>query len=224
MDVAERPAPTADCAAPLLSLPHLLKTTHETIPASVPYVFADPQLVEHWRETLAVQRTSSLRPPASSLTVGLAWQGNPKCPGDRYRSIPLAAFAPLAQVPGVRLVNLQKGPGVEQLAAVAKAWPIVDFGDSLDTANGAFMDTAAIMKNLDLVITSDTSTAHLAGALGVPVWVALPVVPDWRWRLDHEDCPWYPTMRLFRQQQWGEWSDVFRQMAQRLQSLATAAS
>ena len=120
----------------------------------------------------------------------------------------------------MRLISLQIGPGVEQLAEVKKSWSIVDFGPELDTTAGAFMDTAAIMKGLDLVITSDTATAHLAGALGVNVWVALPMVPDWRWGLDRDDCPWYPTMRLFRQTEWGRWVDVFERMAEELKPLA----
>jgi tetratricopeptide (TPR) repeat protein len=205
--------PQADCCAPMMSLPHLLGTTYATIPASVPYVFADPHLVDVWRKTLGDLGLGRLK-------VGIAWQGNPKCPGDAWRSIPLTALAPLAQVKGVRLVNLQKGPGVEQVDAVKDSRPIVDFGPDIDTTAGAFMDTAAIMKNLDLVITSDTATAHLAGALGVPVWVALPYVPDWRWGLDRDDCLWYPTMRLFRQSEWGRWDNVFERMADALDSFA----
>ena len=204
------PAPAADFCAPLMSLPHLLETTHATIQADVPYVFADPHLIEIWQERLAEWE---------GFKIGIVWQGNPKCPGDRFRSIPLAQFAPLAAAPGVRLVNLQKGPGYEQLAAVGEAWNVIDFGQSVDATSGAFMDTAAIMKNLDLVITSDTAAAHLAGALGVRVWLALPFVPDWRWLLDRDDSPWYPTMQLFRQSQSGDWPGVFEQMAGQLESL-----
>ena len=141
--------------------------------------------------------------------VGIAWQGSPTFRGDRERSVPLAQFAPLARVPGVQLISLQKGNGTEQLADVSSQFSVRDMGDNLDAIGGAFMDTAAIMMNLDLVISSDTAIAHLAGALGVAVWVALPLVPDWRWQLERADNPWYPSMRLFRQTRLGFWDDVF---------------
>ena len=131
----------------MMSLPWRLGTTLETIPANAPYIFADPERVAAWHDELAGD---------ASLKVGIAWQGNPHAPYDRERSIPLAHFEPLARVPGVRLFSLQKGPGVEQLAA-ATDLNIVDFGDRLDATGGAFMDTAAIIENLDLVITSDTA-------------------------------------------------------------------
>ncbi|MEX2112801.1 MAG: tetratricopeptide repeat protein [Pirellulales bacterium] len=200
----ETATPEADFCVPLLSLPYRLGTTYETIPANVPYVFADPALVESWRERLGEQRGDS-----TGFRVGIVWQGNPRFPDDRYRSIPLAALAPLAKLAGVQLVSLQKHAGVEQIAAVAGAWPLVDLSSQLES----FADTAAVMQNLDLVISSDTAPAHLAGALGVPVWTALPCVPDWRWMLERDDSPWYPTMRLFRQAAWGEWGDVFERMA-----------
>jgi ADP-heptose:LPS heptosyltransferase len=121
----------------------------------------------------------------------------------------LQQFAGLAEIPGVRLISLQKGAGREELAQARESFPIVDLGEEVDQANGAFVDTAAIMRNLDLVITSDTAVPHLAGSLGVPVWVALPVAPDWRWLLDRCDSPWYPTMRLFRQKERGNWQGLF---------------
>lgn len=210
---ASSPAPAADCCAPLLSLPHLLQTDHRTIPADVPYVFADPQLVSDWHARLAERE---------GFKIGIVWQGNPNCPGDALRSIALSHYAPLAEVPGVTLVNLQKGPGVEQLTDVAESWGILDLGEAVDTTAGAFMDTAAIMKNLDLVITSDTAAAHLAGALGVEVWLAVPFVPDWRWLLEGDASPWYPTMRLFRQAEWNDWPSVFQRMAGQLESLVAA--
>jgi hypothetical protein len=176
----------------------------ETIPAAVHYVFAQPQRVADWQIKLAHY---------PRFKVGVAWQGNPDFVGDYYRSIPLAAFAPLAACPNVKLFRLQKGPGREQLAALAGRFEIVDLGSSLDEEGGAFVDTAAVMMNLDLVITSDTAVAHLAGALGVRVWVALQRTPNWRWLLDRSDSPWYPTMRLFRQSQLGNWTDVFEQIA-----------
>jgi hypothetical protein len=126
-------------------------------------------------------------------------------------------------LPGVQSICLQKGAGREQLVAMAGETSIVDFGEAIDSDSGAFMDTAAIMKKLDLVITSDTATAHLAGALGVRVWLALPFLPDWRWLLAREDSPWYPTMRLFRQPRWGDWPAVFERMAAELVRLVAHA-
>ncbi len=199
-----------DYYLPLMSLPHRLRTTLETVPVEVPYVFADPTLIETWRQALAGM---------DGLKVGIVWQGSPQYAADRWRSIPLVHYAPLAGVSGVRLISLQQGPGQEQMTAVAASWPLVDLGHEVDTSAGAFMDTAAIMKNLDLVITSDTSAAHLAGALGVRVWVALPKLPESRWLLDREDSPWYPTMRLFRQGIAGDWLAVFARMAGELERL-----
>jgi tetratricopeptide (TPR) repeat protein len=169
--------PGFDVHAPLMSLPLLCKTTLENIPASIPYVFAAPALVAQWRERLD---------KIDGLKVGICWQGNPQYRGDRYRSIPLRHFADLARLPGICLISLQKGAGREQLAAVRDDFPVVDWADELDEAAGPFMDTAAIIQNLDLVITSDTVIAHLAGAMGVPVWVGLPLVPDWPLRANNE--------------------------------------
>jgi hypothetical protein len=200
--------PEFDVRAPLLSLPRLFGTTLATVPATIPYLFADEQLVEHWgRELKSVQ----------AFKIGIAWQGNPKHREDRLRSIPLSQFASLAQLEGVMLYSLQKGAGSEQLHPLAKQFSLIDLGRKLDETSGPFMDTAGVMKNLDLVITCDTAIAHLAGGLGVPVWVALPFAPDWRWLLGRQDSPWYPTMRLFRQSQRGKWEDVFQRMTSGLQ-------
>jgi hypothetical protein len=204
-----------DVHAPLLSVPGILKTTVETVPARIPYLFPKPALVEHWRTRLI---------QLGGFKIGIAWQGNPRYPNDRFRSIPLRCFAPLAQVPAVRLISLQKGPGAEQLAEVRNLFPIADLAGELDQQSGPFVDTAAVMKNLDLVITSDTAAAHLAGALGAAVWVALPSAPDWRWSLDRCDSPWYPTMRLFRQRDWGNWQDVFEEIEQALPAAVRARS
>ncbi len=193
--------PPFDVHAGLLSLPGILGTTVSSIPANVPYLAANPERVERWRKIL----------DGPEFKVGIAWQGSRTFHWDRYRSIPLAHFAPLAEVAGVRLVSLQKGHGSEQLRDAPFA--VTDLGDDVDMKGGGFMDSAAIVKCLDLVITSDTAVAHLAGALGVPVWVALPVSPDWRWLLGREDCPWYPTMHLFRQRRLAEWGEVFERLA-----------
>jgi hypothetical protein len=147
--------------------------------------------------------------------IGIAWQGNPKYRRDVFRSLPLAAFAPLAAVPGVTLVSLQQGAGQGWLAdpATRPAFPVVDPGPEVDATAGAFMDTAALMQGLDLVITSDTSIPHLAGALGVPVWLAVAANPDFRWLDRGETSPWYPSMRLFRQPRPGDWESVFAAIA-----------
>jgi hypothetical protein len=200
-----------DCYLPMLSLSGVFGTTVETIPADVPYLRADGARVEQWQSELVRY---------DGFKVGIAWQGNPGYAGDAQRSVPLVEFVPLAACERVRLFSLQKRHGCEQLPPLADRLGIVDLGKSLDEQTGAFVDTAAAMMSLDLVITSDTAIAHLAGALGVPVWVALARVPDWRWMVGREDSPWYPTMRLFRQTQAGDWGEVFSRMASQLRSLA----
>ena len=201
-----------DVQAPLLSLPFLCRTTLETIPADVPYLAVDAERVERWRQRLA---------DIPDFRVGIAWQGNPKYKADRFRSMPLRRFEVLSRLSGVSLVSLQKGPGTEQVAGVRRRFRVHELGE-IDEAGGAFLDTAAVMKNLDLVISADTATAHLAGALGVPVWVALASAADSRWLLDRDDSPWYPTARLFRQRQLGDWTPVFEQMAKELKAIAAA--
>jgi len=167
------------------------------IPAQVPYLFADPQRVEQWRRQLD---------PFGDLKVGIAWQGNPDNKHDRRRSVPLARFESVAGLPGVRLFSLQVGPGAEQIKHVR--FPVVDLASQFDPV--CFRDVAAAMMALDLIITVDSALAHLAGALGIAVWVLLPYAPDWRWLLGRADSPWYPTMRLFRQKEPGDWDGVFR--------------
>ncbi len=197
-----------DVHAGLLSLPGIFDTDLTSIPADVPYLEADADLVRRWSDRLAGD---------DRLRVGFAWQGNPTYRGNALRSIPLAEFGPLAKVEGVRLFSLQKGFGVEQLDE--PPFTVEDLGRQLDEDGRAFCETAAVVRNLDLVITSDTALAHLAGALGARVWVALPFSPDWRWLLEREDSPWYPTMRLFRQAKVGDWSDVFARMAAELSAV-----
>ncbi|HTU24958.1 MAG TPA: tetratricopeptide repeat-containing glycosyltransferase family protein [Pirellulales bacterium] len=199
--------PDCDFYLPLLSAPWVLGTTAATIPGDVPYLTADPRLTDAWRAELA----------GGEFKIGIAWQGSPDYYLDRWRSIPLAAFAPLAAVPGVRLISLQKGFGSEQIAMVD--FPVLDIAGRLDNEAGPFMDTAAVIQTLDLVVTPDTVLAHLAGALGARVWTALAFSPDWRWLRDRDDTPWYPSMRLFRQMTFGDWSAVFARMAGEVQAL-----
>ncbi|MGD9719937.1 MAG: tetratricopeptide repeat protein [Pirellulales bacterium] len=191
----------------LMSLPGRLGTALATIPAGAGYISADASLVAAWGERLR---------HLAGVRVGICWQGNPRFPNDRLRSIPLAEFEPLARVPGVTLVALQKGHGLEQLAATRERFAIHDLRPDYDHEAGAFLNAAAVIGNLDLVVTSDTAMAHLAGALGAAAWVVLPHTADWRWLRDRSDSPWYPTLRLFRQRQRGDWSSVMKQVAEQL--------
>ena len=165
---------------------------------------ADPQRVATWHDRLG----------SHGLKIGVALQGNPDSQAELGRSYPIACLGKLASLPGVRLISLQKHHGLDQLAMAPAGLRIET--PELDTGPDAFVDTAAVMQNLDLVVTSDTSIAHLAGALGRPVWVALQQVPDWRWQLGRDDCPWYPSMRLFRQTSRGDWDGVFARIADAL--------
>ena len=203
-----------DFETPLLSVPAALGAELATVPQTVPYLAAEPERLKHWAPRLA-----GLAP----FKVGIAWQGNVEAErrvASRPRSAPLAAFSALAAVPGVDLVSLQKGSGRDQLANVGFSARITDFGEEFDSGTDAFIDTAAVMMHLDLIVTSDTSIAHLAGALGRPVWVVLSETPDWRWFVEREDSPWYPTMRLFRMPIGGTWSALLQTVATALQSTA----
>ncbi len=190
--------PQAELNAPLLSLPHLGRDRFDDIPAPSPYLFAEPDLVEQWAGRLGRE---------AGLKIGLAWQGNPAYQGDRARSIPLASLAALTEGGEARFFSLQKEPGRDQLSHLGGGAAIEDLGGELDLTD-AFVDSAAVIANLDLVITSDTAIPHLAGALGRPVWMLLPHTPDWRWRLAGTRCPWYPTMRLIRQPAPGDWTSA----------------
>ncbi len=209
-----QPLPAFDAAVHMMSLPYRLGTRPDSIPASIPYLAADPELVTTWAERMAGK---------PGLRVGLSWQGNPDPRVDHGRSIPLSALAPLANIPGVRLISLQKGPGREQIE-VTRHVGVETLEPELDPGPDAFLDTAAVMMNLDLVVTTDTAVAHLAGALGRPVWLLLKHPPEWRWLLEGESSPWYPTMRLFRQSVTGPgenpWSPVIERVAAELRRLA----
>jgi tetratricopeptide (TPR) repeat protein len=197
-----------DVHAPLMSLPRLLGKPADPCARGVPYLSAPVELEDYWRSEL--DRLGGLR-------VGIAWQGNPKYRADRWRSVPLSCLEPLARLPGVRLVSIQKGPGRDQLERQPWGRSVVDFGDRLDGDHGSFMDTAALLRVLDLVIVSDSAVAHLAGALGVEALVALPTPADWRWRDDGEGSAWYPSLRLFRQPEPGCWSKVMDRLARELE-------
>jgi len=189
------------------SLPRAFRTRLETIPANVPYLHAEQKLVERWAARIG----------AEGFRIGICWRGNQNIKSDPSRSLPLKCFASLADIGGVRLISLQKDPG----AGAAPLPGLLTFTGDFDAGPDTFIDTAAIMKNLDLVVTCDTSIAHLAGALGRPVFVLLKQVPDWRWLLDREDSPWYPSMRLFRQKTLGDWNEVMDRVAEAVAHLCT---
>ena len=200
--------PPCDWYAPLLHLPAMFRTRAETIPAEVPYLEADPERVRDWSSLLAGSKTQV---PDDFLRVGIAWRGGPDHWNDRNRSMKSSCLAALAGLSATAFISLQKGfpDGCESLAFTPLPRQLTDFAD-----------TAALMIHLDLIISVDTSVAHLAGALGLPTWVLLPFAPDWRWMLDRDDSPWYPTMRLFRQQRRGDWSAVLERVREALKSLA----
>jgi Tfp pilus assembly protein PilF len=187
-----------DQHCPLASLPRAFGTRLESIPTLVPYLHAEPERLAYWRDRLGTH----------GYKIGVCWQGTLIKSG-MGRSFPPHALRAVATIPGVRLINLQCGAGLAQLHHLPAGMEIESLPEPIDAGPDAFVDTAAIMQTLDLVITCDTSVAHLAGALGRPAWVVLKRVPDWRWLLQRQDSPWYPTLRLFRQSVDGHWDDVF---------------
>lgn len=198
--IDELPLP-ADVYAPLGDLPRMFAIRADSIAADIPYLKAPPAEVERWRTRLDQGRKK----------VGIVWQGNPRHYHDRWRSLPLKELKPLAEVPGIQLVSLQKGRGREQLSELASS-RILDLGEETED----FLDLAALLENLDLLIACDTGPVHLAGALGLPVWLALSAAPDWRWFADRSVSPWYPNVRLFRQTTLGQWTDVVMRMVAEL--------
>jgi hypothetical protein len=217
-EVRESGADATDCACSiaLMSLPLVFGTTEQTIPASVPYIRVPDADMTEWRARAAAAAGIALHDWDQRLNVGLTWAGDPRHDSDRQRSMPLAAFAPLVGMPGVRLFALQRGPAANEARAAPGGLRLID----VPGANDEMAHTAALAAVLDLVITVDTSVAHLAGALGRPVWTLLMFVPDWRWMLNREDSPWYPTMRLFRQRTSGDWPEVAMRVAEALQRMA----
>jgi tetratricopeptide (TPR) repeat protein len=205
--------PASDFHLPLMSVPSVRGTAATSIPADVPYLAADAARIERWAKRL----------PRGKFKVGIVWQGNPYPKVDSGRSIPLRSFAPLGAIPGVSLISLQKNDGSEQLTGLPAGLTVETLGADFDTGPDAFLDSAAVMMNLDLIVSSDTAMAHLAGALGRPVWIALKHVPDWRWMRDGDDTPWYPTARLFRQNDRDDWDGVFARIASELSWLARNA-
>jgi tetratricopeptide (TPR) repeat protein len=201
------PLPPFAAHAPLMSLPRIFDTTLQTIPWAGPYVHADAQRVQRWRD--------AMREQAAGLKVGLVWAGRPQQWDDRKRSIALKMLAPLAQE-GISFVSLQKGEAAAQAASPPRGMRLVDLAARIQD----FSDTAALASLLDLLITIDTSVAHLGGAMGIPTWILTAHAPDWRYHLERRDNPWYPSARLFRQERDGDWSGAIAAVAVELTQLA----
>jgi tetratricopeptide (TPR) repeat protein len=194
-----------DFQCALMTLAERFDIGPDDLPGNVPYLFAEQPLVAAWKDRIG----------ESGFKIGICWQGNPAGKIDKGRSVPLEKFRPFGDLPGVRLISLQKTHGLDQLTRLPPGMKVETLG-AFDEGQDAFIDTAAIMQNLDLVITSDTSIAHLAGALARPSWVAVKQVPDWRWMLKGSHMPWYPTMRLFRQPARDDWDAIFAEMTAQL--------
>ncbi len=206
--------PHFDVHSPMLSLPYVMKTRIDTVPNEIPYLHADEKLVAEWKEKLAADK---------NFKIGICWQGN-----DNYATPMLRAtvaqksvhpkeFEPICSVPGVSIYSLQKMTGTDQLKEIPNTMHIKTFDGDFDQSHGRFMDTAAVIKNLDLVITVDTSVSHLASGLGTPTWILLPNPADWRWMIDRNDSPWYPNVtRLFKQPTPGDWKSMIAEVTDEL--------
>ena len=204
----EPPNIVFDYYLPLLSIPALFNLSPEAAPLKIPYLSAGKTAVDCWRKCM----------PAGGIRVGLVWAGRPKHGNDHNRSISLKLLAPLAEIDSVHLFGLQKGRNFTAADMAGSVKHLVNYGDQF----ADFSDTAGFIANLDLVISVDTAVAHLAGAMGKPVWTLIPFVPDWRWMLDREDTPWYPSMRLFRQPRRGDWNSVIDRVAGELERFANS--
>ncbi len=200
-----QPLPTFDCHAALLSVPGIVGTTMETVPADIPYLSAEPDLASSWAERLG---------SAPGLKVGIAWSGTAEKRGNPSRACPLSAFEPLLRQPGLSLFSLQKDPPDEDL-------PLPDGLTDLSGDLNDFADTAAVIQALDLIVSIDTAVAHLAGALGRETWLLLSTAGDWRWSMERTDSPWYPTIRLFRQTRAHQWDDVLEAVSAEAAALKT---
>lgn len=201
--------PAFDVHASTMSMPYICKTMLDTVPNTIPYIFADEERIQHWKEQLSTDQ---------NFKIGICWHAN-----DSYatpalqaiaaqRSIHVSQFAPLWNIPGVTVYSLQRVTGTDQVAELDDNHKLITFDETFDRDHGRFMDTAALVKNLDLVISIDTSMCHCAAALGTPTWTLMPNPCDWRWILGRTDTPWYPNMRLFKQPTIGDWDPVFAEV------------
>jgi tetratricopeptide (TPR) repeat protein len=206
---SSEPLPAFDYYVHLMSLPHVFGTELASVPAGVPYLRADPARKTKFRALMAA---------GVGFRVGIVWAGDPDHLRDRQRSVTLEALGSLAEIPEVQFFSLQKGRAAEQVTTPPAGMRVIDLGPELRD----FADTAAVIDQLDLVLSVDTSVVHLAGALGKPVWTLLPTPSDWRWLDDRDDSPWYPTMRVFRQRRQGEWPEVLARVKEALRERARA--
>jgi hypothetical protein len=197
-----RPAAAYDHYVPLMSLPALFNLMPSILPGRAPYIVAAPEKIDRWRNGLI----------SSKLKIGLVWSGRPQHTNDRNRSCALMELLPLLRMKGANFFGLQKGAGAEQIQSLPDGISFTPLGEELND----FSDTAAVIANLDLVISVDTAVAHLAGAMAKPVWVMIPFIPDWRWGMQRHDTDWYPTMRLFRQPRFKDWSSVVKRLCAEL--------
>jgi tetratricopeptide (TPR) repeat protein len=200
-----------DYHAPLMSLPFAFCTNLETIPNQNTYLKTNENKYKQWKQYIGDK----------GFKIAISWQGSKKGDVDIGRSFPVNLFEEISKINGVRLISLQKNEGTEQLTQLPVDMKIETLPESFDSMDGAFLDSAAVLKCVDLVITSDTALTHLAGALGVNTWLPLKYVPDWRWMLDRSDTPWYPAHRLFRQKQKEDWVGVFKEMKEELMLLTS---
>jgi len=208
IDVSAGPGlPSYDCHCALLSLPHRFQTRLSTIPNPVGYLRARPEIAAKWAARLGT---------GPELKVGVVWTGNPRHVNNRYRSITAEALLPMLAIEGIKFFSLQVGARHDELTKCSKG-AVPDFSAELTD----YAETAGVIANLDLVVTICTSVAHLTGGLGKPLWVLLNSVPDWRWMLEREDNPWYPTARLFRQRKLGDWTSVLERLETELRAVAS---
>ena len=204
---ADHDLPAYDCHCALLSLPHRFRTRLNSIPNQLGYLRAPPEMVAKWRARLG---------SGPELKVGIVWTGNPKHINNRYRSVAADTLLPLLSVEGVKVFSLQVGARHAELTKCSKG-AVPDFSAELTD----YTETAGMVANLDVVVTICTSVAHLVGAMGKPLWMLLNAVPDWRWMLEREDNPWYPSARLFRQRKAGEWGEVIERVAAELRAVVS---
>ena len=211
---AKTPTPAHDASASLMSLPAIFNDNENSFPHTIPYIFPSQSLMSHWKKELSNN---------SLLKIGICWQADVYNDSSRLpiarRGISLEKLYQLSSIKNIQLYSLQKNDGVEQLTNMPNNFPLHVFDNSFDVKNGSFMDTAAVMMDMDLIITVDTAAAHLAGALGRPVWLLLPYATDWRWIISRTDSPWYPTMRIFKQKKPFDWDSVIQEVYNALKKI-----
>ncbi len=199
--------PTTEASATLMSMPAIFYDTEDTLPKEVPYLYANPYLIDKWKEQLAADK---------NFKIGICWQADVHNDSSRLliarRGIPLDLIAQLHDIPGISWYSLQKKEGLEQLTTLSKDFNLKIFSDAFDETHGNFMDTAAVMMHMDLIISIDSAIAHLAGGLARPTFILLPYLADWRWIHNRIDSPWYPTMTIFKQKTPLDWSNVIEEL------------